>query len=124
MILKRTASIAVIAFCLGELSAAPPATAQPLVGSTFQEQNPTERHHQRIYQLLKDMTQEMTRMTEQMAQGPQSPEQRAQMARRMAFMSTIMRRVSGLEARPAIRHSDMDKQLGQMQKQMERMLHD
>lgn len=124
MILKRTTSMAAIALCFGILTAASLASAQSPIGSTFQEQKPRTRHHQRIYQLLNDMTQEMTRMTEQMSQGPLPPEQRTQMAQRMAFMSTMMRRLSGLEARPAIEHGDLDKELDQMQKQMDQLLRD
>lgn len=124
MILKGKASMTVTAVCLGILLAAPSASAQPPIDSTFQDQNPTEPHHQRIYQLLKDMTQAMTRMTEQMAQGALTSEQRMQMAQRMGVMSTMMRRLSGLEARPAIKHGDMDKQLDQMQKQMYQMQRD
>ena len=61
-------------------------------------------------------------MTEQMAQGALAPDQQKQMAKRMEFMSTMMHRLSGLEARPAIKHGDMDKQLDQMQKQMSEMM--
>jgi hypothetical protein len=72
--------------------------------------------------MMKIMTSEMTKMTEQMSQGTLTPEQEKQMARRMEFMSTMMRRLSGLEARPAIRHGDSDKQLDQMRKQMDEMM--
>ncbi len=71
--------------------------------------------------MMKDMTQEMSRMTEQMSQGA-TPDQQKQMAKRMEFMSTMMHRLSGLEARPAIKHGDMDKQLNQMRKQMDDMM--
>jgi hypothetical protein len=97
------------------------ASAQSPIGSTFQDQNPTEPHHFRIYQMMKDMTQEMTKMTEQMSQGAPTPDQQKQMAKRMQSMSAIMHRLSGLEARPAIKHGDMDKQLDQTRKQMDQM---
>ena len=76
----------------------------------------------RIYQMMKDMTQEMGKMTDQMSQGPLPPEQQKQMAQRMTFMSTMMRRLSGLEARPAIKHANLEKQLDQMRKQMDEMM--
>jgi hypothetical protein len=123
VISKRTASMTAIAVCLAIL-AVPPANAQSPLGSTFQDQNPTEPHHFRIYQMMKDMTQEMTKMTEQMSQGALTPDQQKQMAIRMQSMSAIMHRLSGLEARPAIKHGDMDKQLDQMQKQMDQMMRD
>jgi len=72
--------------------------------------------------MMKGMTQEMSKMTEQMSQGALTPDQQRQMAKRMAFMSIMMRRLSGLEARPAIKHGDMDKQLDQMLKQMSEMM--
>ena len=72
--------------------------------------------------MMKDMPQEMTKMTEQMAQGAPTPDQQKQMAQRMQFMSTMMHRLSGLEARPAIKHGELDKQLDQMRKQMDEMM--
>ena len=72
--------------------------------------------------MMKDMTQEMTRMTEQMAQVALTPDQQKQMAQRMQFMSTMMHRLSGFEARPAIKHGDMEKQMDQMRKQMDEMI--
>src|SRR6516164_3893009 len=101
MVSKRTASKMAIAICLGLLEVLT-AEAQAPVGSTFQDQSQTDSHHLRIYEMMKGMTQEMSK--------------------RMAFMSIMMRRLSGLEARPAIKHGDMDKQLDQMQKQMSEMM--
>ena len=85
-------------------------------------QNDANAHHMRIYQMMKDMTQEMGKMTDQMSQGPLPPEQQKQMAQRMPFMSAMMRRLSGLEARPAIKHANLEKQLDQMRKQMDEMM--
>ena len=121
MVSKRTASKMAMAICLGLLEVLT-AAAQAPVGSTFQDQSQTDSHHLRIYEMMKGMTQEMSKMTEQMSQGALTPDQQRQMAKRMAFMSIMMRRLSGLEARPAIKHGDMDKQLDQMQKQMSEMM--
>ena len=121
MVSKRTASKMAIAICLGLLEVLT-AEAQAPVGSTFQDQSQTDSHHLRIYEMMKGMTQEMSKMTEQMSQGALTLDQQRQMAKRMAFMSIMMRRLSGLEARPAIKHGDMDKQLDQMQKQMSEMM--
>jgi len=76
------------------------------------------------YQLMNDMAQEMTRMTEQMAKGELSPELRKQMAGRMALMSTMMQRMSGLASRPAMREPEWQKQMGGMRKQMDGMMRD
>jgi hypothetical protein len=100
----------------------PSVIAQAPVGSTFQDQGRLDPHHLRIYEMMKTMTPEMTKMTERMSQGNLTPEQEKQMARRMEFMSTMMRRLSGLEARPAITYGDADKQLDQMRKQMDDMM--
>ena len=54
------------------------------------------------------------KMTEQMSQGALTPEQQKQMARRMAVMSAMMRRMLGLEARPAMRDAEWQKQMDQM----------
>jgi hypothetical protein len=120
MVSKRITSVMAVTLWLGAL-ALPLANAQSPVGSTFQDQGQTDPHHLRIYQMMKDMTQEMAGMTEQMSQGALTPDQQKQMAKRMEFMSTMMHRLSGLEARPAIKHGDMDKQLDQMRKQMDEM---
>lgn len=74
--------------------------------------------------MMKDMTGEMGKMTEQMSQGALTPEQRKQMAQRMAVMSTMMRRMSGLEARPAMKDADRQKQMNQMRRQMDEMMRD
>jgi len=121
MVSKRTASKMAIAICLGLLEVLT-AEAQAPVGSTFQDQSQTDSHHLRIYEMMKGMTQEMSKMTEQMSQSALTLDQQRQMAKRMAFMSIMMRRLSGLEARPAIKHGDMDKQLDRMQKQMSEMM--
>ncbi len=123
MIARRFISVASVAIWLCTL-AMPSAGAQTSGGSTFQDQTQTDSHHQRIYQMMKDMTQEMSRMTEQMSQGALTSDQRKQMAQRMAFMAAMMRRLSGLEARPAIEHGNIQKQLDQMQKQMGQMMRD
>ena len=78
-------------------------------------------HHERIYQMMKDMTEQMGQMSDQMARGPLSLEQRKEMSRRMVRMSTMMRRLSGLEAGPALKENEWQRQMGQMRKQMDEM---
>ena len=72
--------------------------------------------------MMKNMTQEMSKMTEQMSRGSLAPDQQTQMAERMEFMSTMMHHLSGLEARPAIKQGGMDKELDQMQMQIDEMM--
>lgn len=72
--------------------------------------------------MMRDMTQEMTRMTEQMSQSELTSELRRQMATRMVLMSTMMRRMSGLAARPAMREREWQNQMGEMRKQMDGMM--
>ncbi len=115
-------SVMALFICLNMVTLRSASAQQSPVGSTFQDQGKTDPHHLRIYQTMKDMTQEMTKMTEQMSQGALTSDQQTQMAKRMQFMSMMMRRLSGLEARPAIKHGDMDKQLDQMRKQMDEMM--
>lgn len=118
---KTIASIAAIIVCLGAFAAAP-ASAQSPAGATTQDL--TSRHHQRMYQMMKDMTGEMSKMAEQMSQGALAPEQRKQMAQRMAFMSTMMHRMSWLEGRPAMKEAEWQKQMDQMRTQMDGMMRD
>jgi hypothetical protein len=118
---KTKASMTAIVVCLGMFLTAPVIAQSPLGATT---QDVTSQHHQRIYQMMKDMTQEMGAMTEQMSRGELTPEQRAQMGRRMGLMSTMMRRMSGLEARPAMKEAEWQKQMNQMRKQMDEMMRD
>ena len=121
MVSKRLALMTAVAICMSTQGLLQ-ANAQAPVGSTFQDKDQTDPHHLRIYQMMKDMTQEMTKMMEQMAQGAPTSNQQRQMAKRMEFMSTMMHRLSGLEARPATKHGELDKQLDQMRKQMDEMM--
>ena len=119
MIGKITHSIAAVVVCISAF-AAMPASAQSSSGPTLQDG--VSQHHRMQYQMMKDMTQEMARMTEQMSKGELTPEQRKQMAGRMALMSTMMQRMSGLAARPAMREPEWQKQMGEMRKQMDGMM--
>ena len=116
---KTMASITAIVVCLGVFVSAP-ASTQSTPGATLQDA--TSQHHQRMYQMMKDMTGEMSKMTEQMSPGALTPEQSKQMAQRMTFMSTMMRRMSWLEGRPAMKEVEWQKQMGQMRKQMDEMM--
>jgi hypothetical protein len=119
MIQKTKYAMLTIALCMG-MFIVTSAVAQSPTNATAQDK--TTQHHLRQYQMMKDMTQEMSAMTEQMSRGDLTPDQRKQVAQRMAFMSTMMRRMSGLEARPAMREAEWQNQMDQMRKQMDDMM--
>lgn len=76
-----------------------------------------DQHHQRIFQMMRDMTDQMGRMTEQMSRADLLPDQQREMAR----MSSLMRRLSGLEARPALRPAEWERRMDLMRRQMGEM---
>ena len=119
--MKMTASMTALAICLGTFVTAPASAQSSTAPSSLDD---VSLHHQLLYQMMKDMAQEMVRMTEQMSRGKLTPEQRKQMAKRMRFMSTVMRRMSGLEGRSAMSESDWQKQMKRMRKQMDEMTRD
>ena len=86
---------------------------------TFQDV--TSPHHKRMYQLMKDMTEEMGKMTDQMSHDL-TPEQRMQMGKRMEAMASMMRRMSGLEAMPAMKEAEQQRQMDEMRTQMDEMM--
>jgi hypothetical protein len=81
-------------------------------------------HHQRMGEMMKDMSREMNNMTELMSRGDLTPEQRTQMSLRMERMSKLMHRMSGLQDRPSMKGPESQKQLDQMRKQMDEMKRD
>lgn len=118
---KTTASMVAIVACLVTFIAAPVLAQSPTRATT---QDATSEHHQRIYQLMKDMSQKMGEMTEQMSSGNVTAEQREQMSQHMELMSTMMHRMSGLAARPAMNNAESLEQMEQMRVQMDKMIRD
>jgi hypothetical protein len=53
--------------------------------------------------------------------GELTPDQNKKMSERMAAMANVMRRMSGLGARPHMREGDWQKQMDQMRRQMDAM---
>lgn len=115
---KAKSSMMTAAICAG-LHFTAFAAAQSPIGPTVLD--PTTPHHVRQYQLMKDMTEEMSAMTEQMSRSDVTAEQRKRMAQRMSLMSYIMCRMSGLEARPAMKEAESERQMNEMRKQMDEM---
>lgn len=116
--MKRT-MVAAMVVCIGMFSAVP-ANAQSSRGPTWLD--PVSDHHKMQYRMMKDMSEVMDRMMDQMSQGEPTPEQRKEMAERMTGMSTIMQRMSGLEARPAMREPEWQRQMDEMRNQLDEML--
>jgi len=108
-----------LAICLAAFAAGPASAQQPGTAPTFKDT--TSQHHQMLNQMMKDMTQQMAAMTDEMSRGELTPEQNKTMSERMAAMANVMRRMSGLGARPHMREGDWQKQMDQMRKQMDAM---
>jgi hypothetical protein len=121
MIKKAAVSMTALVLSLGMFSAAS-VTAQPTTGMS--KQSGMSEHHQMMSDMMKDMSGEMNRMTEQMGGGEPTPEQRKQMSQRMERMSKLMHHMSGLESRPAMKGPEMQKQQDLMRKQMDEMKRD
>lgn len=121
--MRKTMAVSAAAIVVGLGILSLPAThAQTSASPTWQDT--PSRYHQWMYRMIKDMTEEMGRMSEQMSRADLDPEQRQQMAQRMGQMSTMMRAISDLVRRPAIREADWPKKMDQMRKQMDDMMHD
>jgi hypothetical protein len=121
MVRRVTASMIVSGTLLAFLFVVPTGAQSP-AQPTFRDE--LSQHHQAMYQLMKDMTDQMGQMTDQMSHGELAPEQRQQMVERMDRMSAMMRRMSGLEARPAMQPDEWQKQMGEMRGQMDSMMRD
>lgn len=97
----------------------PYANAQSSAAPTWADS--LSQHHQLQYQMMKDMTEEMTGMTEQMSRGDLKPDETKTMTERMSRMAKMMQFMSGLAARPAHTHAQLQKQMDQMRLQMNEM---
>ena len=111
---KSAGLISVLVFFLG-LFISGTATAQYAPG-------PDKTHHQRLYELMKDMSQEMGSMSEQMSHGDLTAAQGKEMSKKMKDMSFLMNRMSGLQSRPAMANAESQKQTALMRKQMDEMM--
>ena len=118
MSIKSVVSISAIVVVFAMLAIVP-AGAQPT-----QDKPSVSEHHQAQFQMMKDMSQEMSKMTDEMSHGGLTPEQNKKMAKRMEGMSTMMHRMASLGARPSMREPEYQKQMDQMRKQMDSMMHD
>jgi hypothetical protein len=93
-----------------------PATTTPGSGAAR-----SLRAEYEMARLLQDMANEMRRMQDQVNFGKLTPKIRNEIASSMEQMSDMMRRLSGLTARSAMKDADMRRQLEKMQAQMAHM---
>lgn len=120
MIHKRIALGTALLLCFGAFSAGP-ASAQTTGES---RQTGVSEHHQRQYELMRDMSEAMSKMAQEMARGDLTSDKIKHMRQRMERMSKMMRRMSGLLSRPAMKEPEMKKQMAQMRKEMDEMMGD
>jgi hypothetical protein len=121
MIKRTTILIMAIVVSVATLSGVPAGaqiSANPIWHDT------PHHYHQWLFQIMKDMIYQMDRMAEQMSRSYLTPDERQQMAQRMGRMGMMMRRISGLVARPALKEADWQTQMNQMRKQMDEMMRD
>lgn len=76
--------------------------------------DPVNLHHQMQYRIMAETSRELALITERMARGPLSVEERKAMSGQIARISRRMQRMSGLEGRPAHNHAGLQKQMEQM----------
>jgi len=124
VIAPRQARAAILAFAL---AAVPASFAQAPGGAPGQRTGPAseassifQRHHA-MAGIMKDMAQEMTRMTEEMRSSEDTPLMRRQMAAKMKRMSEMMRRMSGWADGPVMREPEMRRQFEEMRRRMDDM---
>ena len=82
----------------------------------------TSQHHRQMYQLMKDMTQEMNKMTDDMAHGPLPADRQKQMAQRMERMSKMMGGMARFGATPPMKETDWQNRMQEMRAQMDAMM--
>ena len=96
--------------------------ARPSSGAA--QQIKVSEHHELQYRLMKDMSQVMSGMGQEMSSADLTPLQRRQMAQRMQRMSTMMDLMSGWTDRPAMNTPELQRQMAQMRTQMNEMMHE
>lgn len=72
--------------------------------------------------LMRDMSQQMNKMQDEMGKGGMSSEQQKRMQMQLRDMSDMMKQMSGLADRPSMNDPETRKQVGEMRKKMDRMM--
>lgn len=117
--MKTAVLSAAIAILVGALT---PLQGHAQSSSNAVSQDVVTQHHQLQYRMMKDMTDQMGQMTEQMSRAAPSSEESKKMGQQMGRMAKMMRFMSGLAARPAHTHAQLQKQMDQMRAQMDEMM--
>jgi Asp-tRNA(Asn)/Glu-tRNA(Gln) amidotransferase C subunit len=127
--MKQSISRAVwISILMAALGAALPSFAQgdparkaaPAPGPGY-ETTEDMRRFQKMAEVMRDMSEEMSGIQQEMAKGELSPEMRKQMSRQLKDMAGMMQRMSALTDRPSMKGAEMEKQVEEMRKQMDQM---
>lgn len=98
-----------------------------LVGSAIAQQAPdapsgaARSHHEALHEAMRNMSRAMLDMTEDMSAAELPPDQRKSLAQRMERMASVMQRMSGMLARPAMAEPEFREQMAQMRDQMRDM---
>lgn len=97
--------------------------------SAYAAQGPKDSHAsmggpgaQQMGGMMHDMADQMMEMSGRMSQGRMSAEQQTQMSARMRTMAMMMDRMSGMAGKGMMLDADMQKQMGEMRKQMDDMM--
>ena len=86
--------------------------------------SPELRRYRQMSEIMRDMTNEMNKMTEEMAKHDVTPEMRKRMTVRMNEMSAMMKRMAGLQDRSSMKEHDAQKHTEEMRRQMDAMMKD
>ena len=97
--MRSAISKVILAVCLGLLAQVPAGAQSP----PTPDKPRISEHHQRQFEMMKDMSRGMSEMSEQMAHGELAPDQKKLMSGRMKRMSVLMDRMSFLQSHPAMR---------------------
>lgn len=80
------------------------------------------QRYREVAGLMRDMSLQMNKMQERMAQGEMSPERQKRMQQQLKEMSAMMTRMAWLADRPAMNDPEIGKQTNEMRRQMDNMM--
>lgn len=92
------------------------------MGSPGYEVTAEMQRYREMAGLMRDMSQQMDKIQQGMAQGEMSPQRQQRMRQQLSEMSEIMYRMSGLADRPSMNDPEIRRQTEQMRRQMDNMI--
>ncbi len=127
--MKRIITIA-IPFALVLAASGPSALAQGMSGKTDAQRTTGPgyevtaemQRYREMGGVMRDLSKQMNKMEQDMAKGKMSLERRKRMKQKLAEMTDVMRRMSGLIDRPSMNDPEIGKQTSEMRKQMDSMM--